>query len=344
MHSFKRVLKTLLAFFLMLAVLSLALAEFYLNTEYCYYQDSKERNDLAGTLDTLYCGASFALRAFRPDRIDPVLGTHGYNLSSSRMTMRGRYTLLERELQRNEIKTVVLEVSCDTMTRCTPEEGPEGELILFTRLSIRNRVGYLLSAIPISDYPTAYFDVVSKGLSGVISLCTGTVRLGNWQLTQGYFPYSEPDEWFDVDYSSLYHTSTLPTVYWDENLLWLDRIRDLCAEHGAELVLVNVPQSRSFNCKYDNLDVFDGWYRAYCAENGLRYFNFNLYRGIGTLLPDRGCFYDLYHLNNEGAERFSALYAEILSRANAGEDVGALFYDSYAAWEQDAGFGALEGG
>ena len=64
MRSFKRVCKSVLAFLLVIALVSAMLAGFYLHTEYYYYQDFKERGDLTGTLDTLYCGASFALRAF----------------------------------------------------------------------------------------------------------------------------------------------------------------------------------------------------------------------------------------------------------------------------------------
>ena len=330
MHSFKRLLKPVLSFLLVICLVSAMLAGFYLHTEYYYYQDFKERGDLTGTLDTLYCGASFALRAFRPDLIDPVLGTSGYNLSGSRLTMLGRYTLLEKEIRRNPVKTVVLEVSCDTLVRDTTQEGPEGELLTFARLTVRDRPSYFFKAFRPADWPLLYYDLVSKGINDVCSLLCGRIRIGNWFLTRGYFPFHEPDVPFNRDYPAILHTETLPTQMLPENIEWLDRITELCRENGVELVLVNVPQSKAFNCAYGNLDDFHSWYAEYAEKNGLRYYNFNLYKGVDALLPDDGCFYDMHHVNNDGAAAFSALYAEFMRRAEAGENLENAFYASYA--------------
>ena len=336
MHSFKRLYKSLLSFLLVICLISALLAGFYLHTEYYYYQDFKERNDLTGTLNTLYCGASFALRAFRPDLIDAELGTCGYNLSGSRLTMLGRYSLLEKEIGRNPIRTVVLEVSCDTLTRVSAQEGPEGELLTFARLNARDRPSYFVKAFRPADWPLLYYDLISKGIDDVCSLLSGRVRIGNWFLTRGYFPFHEQDEPFRKDYPTFLHSETLPSELQPENIEWLDRITALCKENGVELILVTVPQSKSFNCAYANLDEFHSWYAAYAENNGLRYYNFNLYKGIDTLLPDDTCFYDLHHVNNAGAVAFSTLYADAMSRIEAGETLD--FYASYAEMTADPAY------
>ncbi len=336
MHSFKRLMKPVLSFLLLICLVSAMLAGFYLHTEYYYYQDFKERGDLTGTLDTLYCGASFALRAFRPDLIDPVLGESGYNLSGSRLTMLGRYTLLEKEIKRNPIKTVILEVSCDTLVRDSAQEGPEGELLTFARLTVRDRPSYLCKAFRPKDLPLLYYDLVSKGINDVCSLLCGRVRVGNWFLTRGYFPYHEPDEPFSRDYAAIRGTESLPAELNDENIEMLDRITALCRENGVELVLVNVPQSKAFNCTYDNLDEFHRFYTQYSAEHGLKYYNFNLLKGVDSVLPDDRCFYDLHHLNNAGAEAFSGLYADAMTRTAAGEEPA--FYGSYAEMLADPAY------
>ena len=338
MHSFKRVCKSVLAFALVIFLVSAMLAGFYLHTEYYYYQDFKERGDLTGTLDTLYCGASFALRAFRPDLIDPVLGTSGYNLSGSRLTMLGRYTLLEKEIRRNPVRKVVLEVSCDTLVRDSAQEGPEGELLTFARLTARDRPAYFFRAFRPKDWPLLYYDLVSKGINDACSLLCGRIRVGNWFLTRGYFPFHEPDVPFYRDYAAMVGTQSLPEEMTAENIELLDRITALCRENDVELVLVNVPQSKAFNCSCSNLDVFDRWYAGYAERNGLEYYNFNLYKGIDTLLPDDGCFYDPHHVNNNGAAAFSEFYAGFMQRADAGENLQNAFYASYAEMLADPAY------
>ena len=338
MRSFKRVCKSILAFALVVCLASALFAGFYLHTEYYYYQDFKERGDLTGTLDTLYCGASFALRAFRPDLIDPVLGTSGYNLSGSRLTMLGRYTLLEKEIRRNPVKTVVLEVSCDTLVRDTSQEGPEGELLTFARLTALDRPAYFFKAFRPKDWPLLYYDLVSKGINDVCSLLGGRVRVGNWFLTRGYFPFHEPDVPFNRDYAAIRGTQNLPAEMTPENIELLDRITALCRDHDVELVLVNVPQSKAFNCAASNLDVFHRWYAEYASQNGLRYYNFNLYKGIDERLTDETSFYDPHHVNNDGAAAFSELYAEFMRRADAGEDLENAFYASYAEMLADPAY------
>ena len=338
MHSFKRLLKTVVSFLLVVCFISALLAGFYLHTEYYYYQDFKERGDLTGTLDTLYCGASFALRAFRPDMIDPILGANGYNLSGSRLTMLGRYTLLEKEIKRNPVKTVVLEVSCDTLVRDSAQEGPEGDLLTFARLTVRDRPAYFFKAFRIKDWPMLYYDLVSKGINDVCSLLCGRIRIGNWFLTKGYFPFHEPDVPFYRDYAAMRGTETLPSEMTHDNIEMLDRIAALCRDNKVELVLVNVPQSKAFNCSCTNLDEFHQWYADYAAKNGLRYYNFNLYKGIDQHLPDDGCFYDAHHVNNAGAEVFSSLYGDFMKRAQAGEDLQSEFYASYAEMLADPAY------
>ena len=338
MRSFKRVCKSVLAFLLVIALVSAMLAGFYLHTEYYYYQDFKERGDLTGTLDTLYCGASFALRAFRPDIIDPVLGESGYNLSGSRLTMLGRYTLLEKEIKRNPIKTVILEVSCDTLVRDSAQEGPEGELLTFARLTARDRPAYFFQAFRPKDWPLLYYDLVSKGINDACSLLCGRIRVGNWFLTRGYFPFHEPDVPFYRDYAAMRGTETLPAELTPYNIEMLDRITALCRENGVELVLINVPQSKAFNCSCTNLDVFHQWYADYAAKNGLQYYNFNLCKCIDTRLPDEGCFYDPHHLNNAGAAAFSEFYADFMRRIRAEEDLRDEFYASYAEMLNDPAY------
>ena len=56
------------------------------------------------------------------------------------------------------------------------------------------------------------------------------------------------------------------------------------------------------------------------------------------MFPDPVAFYDVLHLNDEGAETLSNLFAELELRTAAGEDVSGLFYSSYLEMESAPGF------
>ena len=110
MHSSKKVFLRTLAVLLVVLGLSVLIILPYMES-----QERKTRKDLAGTVDYLVVGASHAQLGFVPSVLDQELGVNSYNLSSLLMPVTGRYFLLEKEIKRNPVKTVVLEVSYDTL-------------------------------------------------------------------------------------------------------------------------------------------------------------------------------------------------------------------------------------
>ena len=116
MRNFKRILKTVSLFLAVIIVLSVVFGALYLRGENYDYQDYRERDALAGELTMLINGASYVMYGIDPDVLDAYLGAnvHSYNLTTSMLTLEGRYALLKKELERNPVKTVILEVSPDT--------------------------------------------------------------------------------------------------------------------------------------------------------------------------------------------------------------------------------------
>lgn len=295
-----------------------------------YYQDSRERAELSGTLDFFVCGASHAMRGFRPDILDKELDVNSYNLSCSRQTMQGRYELLNLELNRNPAKTVVLELSYDSMTRNRDEEGPEGDIYMLGKLGgFMPRVKYFFSAIRPKEYGRMYYNYLDNGVNCIKKIIHGTWTDKNTKLEKGYAAYKRDDDELNQNLKKIYHTRSFEETIYEPNVDYLNKIIALCKEKNVQLILVTTPLSKVTVCRYDNLDTFREWYENVAKENGLQYYDFNLIKDKEEKLPDSSAFSDKFHLGNKGAGTFTKMFTEVLNKAAAGEDTSDLFYSSY---------------
>lgn len=335
MRSFKRILKTVTVFVLIVALLSVFFIECYLRGENFHYQDAWEREAVSGKVTYLVCGASYTLFGIHPDVVDAKAGVNCYNLAGTLLTLRGRYVLLEQELARNpRVHTVVLEVSPDTLLRDRAQEGPKGDLPMLGRLDTAEaRWRYFREAFTVDEWPEVYYDMVSKGMEAALRLVTGDYTTENQILSAGYYENDKPSKPIPTDYSRLYHIQSLPEEICPENVEWLEKIVALCRENNRSVYLVTTPQSQYYNCVNSNLDFFQDWFTEFAAAHELQYFNFNLFKGKLEQLPDESCFYDETHLNAQGGEIFTEMMVRVIRRFRHGKNVDKEFYRSY--WELD---------
>lgn len=334
MNNFKSAIRTCIIFLIVLTILSAAIMSAFFAGENYYYQDSRERAELSGTLDFFVCGASHAMRGFRPDILDQELDVNSYNLSCSRQTMQGRYELLNLELNRNPAKTVVLELSYDSMTRNRDEEGPEGDMYMLGKLGgFMPRIKYFFSAIRPKEYGRMYYNYIDNGVNCIKKIIHGTWTDKNTKLEKGYAAYKRDDDELKQDLKKIYHTRSFEETVYEPNVEYLNKIIALCKEKNVQLILVTTPLSKVTVCRYDNLDTFREWYENIANKNGLQYYDFNLIMDKEEKLPDSSAFSDKFHLGNKGAGTFTKMFTDVLNKEAAGEDTSALFYDSYSELE-----------
>lgn len=334
MNNFKSAIRTCVIFLIVLTILSAAIMSAFFAGENYYYQDSRERAELSGTLDFFVCGASHAMRGFRSDILDQELGVNSYNLSCSRQTMQGRYELLNLELNRNPAKTVVLELSYDSMTRNREEEGPEGDMYMLGKLGgFMPRIKYFFSAIRPKEYGRIYYNYIDNGVNCIKKIIHGTWTDKNTKLEKGYAAYKRDDDELNQDLKKIYHTRSFEETIYEPNVEYLNKIIALCKEKNVQLILVTTPLSKVTVCRYDNLDTFREWYENVANENELQYYDFNLIRDKEEKLPDSSAFSDKFHLGNKGASTFTKMFTDVLNKEAAGEDTSPLFYGSYSELE-----------
>ena len=193
MRSFKRTLLKALVFVLSVALISAIIVEPYYQNEIYHYQDASVRDHYAGTLDVLVCGSSHAYRAIVPEVLDRRLDCSSYNLSVSLMTMKGRYELLKKELDRNPVKLVILDASYNSMTR-------KGDIYQLGRYkNPLERLSYFFRTFRLDEYMEVYYDTLSRGYHAWRTLLRGEGAKGSSAKyeTKGYLslettPFSQP--------------------------------------------------------------------------------------------------------------------------------------------------------
>lgn len=334
MGNFRQTIVKIALFLLALLLLTELITAPYYKNEVFAFQDGFVRDELAGSIDTLICGASHGYYGIVPERMDNVLSCTSYNLSTDMMTMHGRYELLKKEIERNPVDLVFLELSYNSLTRNRKEEGAEGDIYQLGRYTNRwERLSYFFRHILPEEYFFVYYDTLRCGFVAQQELREGRGARGTSEkyITKGYLPTAvNPQETVAPEN---YHSTKISTELDPECLDYLDKITALCRENDIQLVVVGVPISQATTLRYDNLDVIFSDIQDYCLANDLPWFDFNLYKEKVALFPDETAYHDPTHLADGSAQEFTALMCQVYQQWQDGQDVTDRFYSSYAEAE-----------
>ncbi len=331
MHNFRRAVCMTLAFLICLFAATVALTEPYFQTEPYSYQDAKARDAFAGSIDTVYLGASQAYRALIPSILDEKLGTSSYNLSCALMTLPGRYYMLKKEMDRNPIKRVIIDVTYDTLTRDPGTEGAEGDIYTIGRIgNLWERIGYVLRYVPMKQYMRVYYDALDRGIYTWKTLGNGQESSEAHMESRGFVSVPTNDVTASPDvFDQTYQQFQAYFTPREENLKQLHKILDLCNENGVEVTLMVMPLADACNYRYFDMDQVYAEFQSISEEYGYQYYDFNLLKGKIDALPDSTAFYDETHLSEDGAKVFSNIVADILLKQAQGIETDSLFYSSY---------------
>lgn len=335
MRSFKRAVIVTLLFALCFGAGFTAVAEVYFNTNSYYYQDADTREALAGELDMLICGGSHGYRAFIPSVLDEEMGVNSYNLAGALMTMKGRYTLVKKELERNDVDTVVIELSYNATTRDRKAEGSEGDLYVLGRLdSITERAGYFFTSMYINEYDRVAYDTFNRGVESIKTLLNDGRQYDN-SSTKGYRGVASNDCSTTVDdYLKNFGTSQFDENETEYNMNYLEKIAQLCKEHEVRTIVVVTPINDRYVYRHSNADAVMNKHRQWAEGHGFEYYDMNLLRTKNELFDDTSAFYDDTHLSVASSEIFTREFAKIVNEAADGMDVSSYFWSSYEEAEK----------
>ncbi len=337
MRNFRRTLLKALAFLGCILLITVAITEPYFQSDVFHYQDAAVRDAYAGTLDTLVCGSSHAFRAIQPKVLDQRLGCTSYNLSTSLMTMAGRYELLKKELKRNPVELVILDASYNSLTRNRAEEGPEGDIYQLGRYTnIFERASYFFRHIRLNEYWRVYYDTLERSKDTYVHLLHGGSLTGKEEKyeNRGYLgaiaarcPTVSPEE---------YHTEKVFESVDPECVKYMDKMISMCQERGIAVIVVVAPVSQSTTLRFQGLDDFYSYLRDYCARWEVPLFDMNLFKGKTNLFPDATHYYDELHMSADGAWSATHYICDVVELWKAGREYDTLFYSSYTEAEEAA--------
>ena len=335
MRSFKLALRSGLLFLMLVTVLSAVIIYPYTHTESYHYQDGWVRDSLAGSLDTIICGASQAQRGIAPVVLDYNLGSNSYNISSPLMTMQGRYTLLKKELDRNPVDTVILELCYDTMGRDRDLVGPEGDFYLLGRFTtFAERARYFFTCARPHEYGEFYSDVLSRGLFSWRRWGENAIGSSPHYEEKGFTPLETNP--IELPPPEQYNREPIVTEIVEENKVYLEKILALCKERKVQVMMVCTPLADGAILSYDQLDTIHRFYSDISQKWGCPYYNFSLYKGKSTLFSDKDSYFDRNHLSLPAAVNFTRLLATTVADTKAGLDLSDRFYPDFkTAREQE---------
>lgn len=298
------------------------------------YTDREAREELTGKLDYLIVGASQGLRSLKPSILDETLGCNSYNLCGVLTTFNGREALLNEELERNNIKTVVIEISRDAMGRSA--EALEGDMFILSRLSsFCNSVKYFFKNVSISQWDYVYYYYFNMGARNLVhkikQINVDTVN------DKGYIPELQKD--VAIAPQDVYEIHNSITMEFDtnlENVNTLERMIAAIQAENAQVYIVVIPLSDHHIWEVENWADFEASLAELSTLLGVKIIDFNLLKSRYKVINDKTSFYDTSHMSDEGATAFSYEYCKIMNLIEEGQNVDDLFYGTYAEMKQDS--------
>lgn len=338
MRSFKKFLFSVIAFALILSLTCSAISfPAFLNGS--DYNDSQKRKELAGSIDYIFCGASHALAAFIPSIIDQELGINSYNLSSSSSYFHGREALIEKEIQRNHLNTVVIEISTDGLARDNNDDNSTGEPYIICKLdTFSEKMHYAFSHLSFlnNDFENVISILLRYGLKSWKAWLNG--EFGKVQKNKGFIPNPISDISIPEDEIIRRYNQNTDDSYSfkDTNIESLIKIIDRCHENNVRVMVVVTPISDARIWKNKNINDFYQKLTALCSNNDCPVYDFNLAKERFSVFSDSHSFSNETHLSSDGAAAFSQAFSRFLNALNTGADTSALFYQSYDEMKEDS--------
>ena len=264
--------------------------------------------------DLLFIGDCEVYECFTPPTLWEEYGVTSYIRGSAQQLPWQSYYLLEEMLKRETPKAVVFNVYA--LKYGTPQNEAYNRMTLDGMRLSREKLSAIRASMTEGESLLSYLLPLLRFHSRwkELSCEDFTYLFSRDKLSHnGYLMQTRVKGGrSDIDPSPL-ADYTLP----DTSMAYLDKMRALCEEKGATLILIKAPTN---DWKYHWYDEWDEQIKAYAAENGVDYYNFiPLDDQIGidwqTDTYDGGV-----HLNVYGAEKLTAYFGAILRDTYGLED------------------------
>lgn len=306
-----------------------------------YFQDAPLRKEMAGTLDFLIVGASHGCRAFDTSVLDEQLYVNSYNLGVPMMTLDARFYMMKKEVERNEVSTVVIEVSYDMLRRDRESEGPEGILTTLGNLDNNaERWDFFTKNVLLKEYGQVYYQMMDYGIKSWVNVLRGKKPVYSAETsTKGFKGLDARDMTMTREkffQKRQVGEQSAPIVYKDENCRMLEDMIEYCQNKGIRVILCVIPVSEGEMLIYNvaSKETLDRYLNTLSNKYGCEAYNFNLIKDRVELFSEATAFYDTNHLSMEGADTFTQIFCRVITD----EEPESYFLHSYDEVEQQSAY------
>lgn len=308
-----------------------------ITSPYIHNYDWQLREQLAGSLDFLIVGASHGQRGLYTREIDSLTGSNSYNLCYDCERNYERKYLLSKELSRNHIKTVVLELSYDTLQLSEINTFTDASIFSTMRMdSFSDQMKYFFRYVSADNMPYVYASMMYSGLTGFIPsrnyVDEEKADLKGSILTQIVDVRLQPETVLDAYNKDKFSVSDIKQTTVDG----FTELIELCHNYDTRVIVAVIPVSDNYLWCHDDLDDFLVWAQEYCADNNVEFYDFNLLKNRYDLFSDLDCYSDPSHLSEKGSGIFTPVFVTIIQEASNGKDVSGYFYSSYEELKNDS--------
>ncbi len=300
------------------------------------------------SLDTVYTGTSQCLLGIDPAILDATRSTQSYNMATNMQSLANSKEAIASAIREYGIRHAVLVVDHELLDTKRSENGRADQSFWHGKAAAESSVTMRMADDLRFMTSRAFFGTPSSitylmpwvyNRTSNVKLTLQEKRAGRildasghrtqkgfqpskQELSQdaSFISWEEADEWDQVA------VSLQDLCISEENLEELRSIRDLCSRENVELTVIVIPYPNwlSIYRKKEYLAA-DTQLRELFAEADADFYDFNL------ILPEyydasgNEYYSDVGHMNQKGAERFSAFLADFLTAREQGEDVGSWF-------------------
>ena len=336
MHNFRKVLLVSIVFVLICAGMAFLLAEAYIRSEFAYDEDLKLRRQLAGEIDYICLGASHIQQGLIPTELDQTLGVNSYILADGWQSIFISKILFDTEINRNPVKEVVIDVTCDTLNPTEKKYTMERDMYALPRLeNDLERLSYICSNFNLRDEKDILIRYMQQGTKYLVKKVLGAKTDYVVYEKKGFRDKASEDMRYNAAVLKEKLNSDKVNNDWtQENIDCLSEIIQTCHERNIKVTVVVIPVSQARIWRLDGWDTFLRQLQAFCDENECEMVDFNLLKDRFTLFSEETAFNDQSHFSEEGAKVFTSVFCQIMKQRSEGEDISDQFYDSYEEMKQ----------
>lgn len=289
-------------------------------------------------IDSIFMGASHVYSGIDPAITDKIWKENTFNGSTASQRINTSYALLKEADKAADIDTCYLEMTVGGVTKVigegmTPEVYNVSDYMKWSW----NKISYLLRAVKPEDYINS-FCRARRNWKSIYSLSTlkETVSKKSQDNYKNYIPVEKKTHYYAgkgfVYFSGEFKNADTSDIenykgpITEDYQYYFQKIVQYCQENDIELICFSFPVTEYMMESIGNYDKYYVQAKQLCEEYGISYYDFNLANPSILDMQDSD-FRDTHHLNGEGAEKFTKVFANFFAGKIEKEE---LFYESYA--------------